>query len=373
MEVSGELPKTESDFLKRNHTSELKDKLSTRIITLDVDKATIEKIANTLETSRRLLPKEARGNIGRTFLVKPDEEYEESRINQNMAVWDVGRILIFLSENKNLDDTNYVVKAQQALGNLNLEQNKNDYINYKQYLDWIVNIGDSKLKVLKEGKSARNAMLKMISPELDLLSTEEDKGLVIDGEQEIVMSTIVGNTVVNFSSNEFNGKLIDLPKEKEDAIRKKLPDSVIETAKDLKINISRFSQGAGKCGDIENAIVEGVAKFIPINHGEMFLYFSSIGNIYMITDKIIEGERGGIMLPNIIYSIPRSLLIKLSIAEELPECIKSITNITLKPVREIGTSTGNKETLNQAYSKETVLKSFKQTLDHIRDIIGISN
>lgn len=367
MEQAGELPKIESGFLEKNHTSELKTKLSNKIVALDVNKATVEKIADTLETSHRLLPIEVRGNIGITYLVKPDEEYKDQRINQNMAVWDVGRILIFLSENKNLEDTSYVAKAQQTLNNLNLEQNQNDYINYKQYLIWIVTSDDSKLKVLKEGKSARNAMLKMITPELDLLSSEEDKGLVMKGEQEIVMSTKVDNTVVNFSSNELNRRLIDLQIEKADTIKKKVPDSDIVIAKGLKINISRFSQGAGKCGDIENAMVEGVAKFIPINNGEMFLYFSSIGNIYMITDRIIEGERGGIILPNIIYSIPRSLLIKLSTAEELPERIKPITDMTLKPVREIATSTGDKDTLNQVYDKTTVINAFRSIATKIRN------
>jgi hypothetical protein len=353
-------------FLDINHTAELKNKLSTKIITLDVDKATIEKIAGTLETSRRLLPKEARGNIGKTFLVKPDEEYEESRINQNKAIWDVGRILIFLSENKELNDAEYTNKAIQTLQNLNLEGNSSDYINYKNYLGWIISSDESKLKVLKEGKSARNAMLKMISPELDLLSIEEGKSLVIEGEQEIVMSTIVNGDVVNFSSKELSGRLIDLTIQKADAIKKKLPNSEIMIAENLKINVSRFSQGAGKCGDIENAIVEGVAKFIPINNGEMLLYFSSIDNIYMVTNKIIEGERGGIMLPNMIYSIPRSLLIKLSIADELPESIKAITDITLKPVREIATSTGAKDTLNQVYNKTTVINAFNSTLSQIR-------
>lgn len=366
MEAGIESQGKEVNFLEKNHSSELKNKLSTKIITLDVDKATIEKIANTMETSRRILPKEVRGNIGMTFFARPDEEYEEPRINQNEAIWDVGRILIFLSENKELNDAEYANKAKQTLQNLNLEGNSNDYINYKNYLGWIISSDESKLKVLKDGKSARNAMLKMISPELDLLSIEEDKSLVIEGEQEIVMSTIVNGDVVNFSSKELGGRLIDLTIKKADAIKKKLPNSEIMIAENLKINISRFSQGAGKCGDIENAIVEGVAKFVPINNGEMFLYFSSIGNIYMVTDKIIEGERGGIMLPNMIYSIPRSLLIKLSIADELPESIKAITDITLKPVREIATSTAAKDTLNQVYDKTTVINAFNSTLSQLR-------
>lgn len=359
-------PETKNDFLTKNHSSELKNSLSTQIIKLDVSKATIEKIANTLEVSQRILPKDTRTNIGITFLAKPEEEYEEPRISQNIAVWDVGRILIFLSENKGLENTSYVNKARKELQDLENEGNISDFVNYKNYLSWIITSQEPMLKVLKEGKSARNAMLKMILPALDQLATEEDKSLLAEGEQEIVMSTVVDGEILNFSSKDLNGRLIDLTIQKADAIKKKFPKAEIEMAKDLKISTSRFSRGAGKCGDIENAIVEGVAKFIPINNGEMFLYFSSIGNIYMVTDKVIEGERGGIMLPNIIYSIPRPLLIKLSIADELPEKIDSITNITLKPVREIATSTGAKDTLNQIYSKETVINVFKSVLSQIR-------
>lgn len=61
MEATEAILKIEDGFLKTNQTSELKDKLTSRIITLDVSKATVEKIVNTLEVSHRLLPKEAGG------------------------------------------------------------------------------------------------------------------------------------------------------------------------------------------------------------------------------------------------------------------------------------------------------------------------
>ncbi len=360
----------ETSILETNVSKKIKSQIVADVTNLEFTKPRLDKCFDLIYNKTSLLSKDSREGLSfpayNVVNQEPRTYTRDNKEESKKSLVDIGRTLIFLSENKGKTETELAKQIDSALIQLQQSREQSSFRNYQNYLsevrklinkDHRLEADDEKLKSLLNGGVLKQAFLDMITPTLDSFIKEEGGQITEENSDQILFNT--------FSPADLSGSYDYLPQEKIDKIPDRFKVNGISSA-NLKINIPREGAGAGKCGDIENAFVEGGATLIPVNDGEIFIAVSKIGNMYALADTIVQGIHGGILFPYVFYSIPRSMLIKLSLADHLPEKINGITNISFKPVREFAPSQVSAQTINMGYTRNRIIENFSELAKNTR-------